>query len=246
MTRTFLFSVVSLLLFGGANAATPWWQYDNICYPSPATCYSNMGSGYLYNTSDSDSWDVGAQCWGKKYICPNAIKNQNSDVPVAMARGDIANTSIVNSQDFDLAKLNGDCFGARKTKSNGAMVSVNGSYVKVWCNGAIEDVNEDNIVENGAFATTALRCSDLADRGYIDVLNGKCYGKRYNTSEYHIQCNGDNTSNSVLIVLNGATDWDDDSDSAYITDTQANNYFTTLVNAAESARAANNIVLNNN
>ena len=243
MTRTFLLSVVSLLLFGGANAATPWWKYDNICYPSPATCYSNMGIGYFYNTSDSGSWDATSYCWGKKYVCPDAVKDPNIDERVALERNDIANTSVVNSQDFDLAKLNGDCFGARKTKSNGAMVSVNGSYVKVWCNGAIEDVNEDNIVENGAFTTTTQHCSDLAERGYVDVLNGKCYGKRYNTSEYAIQCNGDN---ATLIVLNGATDWDDNSDSEYITDTQANNYFQTLVTAAQNARAANNIVLNNN
>lgn len=243
MTRTFLFSVVSLLLFGGANAATPWWKYDNICYPSPATCYSNMGIGYFYNTSESGSWDTTSSCWGKKYVCPDAVKDPNIDERVALERNDIANTSVVNSQDFDLAKLNGDCFGARKTKSNGAMVSVNGSYVKVWCNGALEDVDEDNIVENGAFTTTTQHCSDLAERGYVDVLNGKCYGKRYNSSEYAIQCNGDN---ATLIVLNGATDWDDNSDSEYITDTQANNYFQTLVTAAQNTRAANNIVLNNN
>ena len=245
MTRTFLFSVVSLLLFGAANAATPWWKYDNICYPSPSNCYANMGNGYLYDTSDSKSWDADAQCWGKKYVCANAIKSQNADERVAMERDDITNATVVNTQDFDFTKLNGDCFGVRKSKSNGAMVSVNGSYVKVWCDGAIEDVDENNIVENGVFTTAQVTCSDLAE-GYLDVLNGKCYGKRYNTSEYHIQCNDDNTANSVLIVLNGATDWDDNSSSNYITDTQATNYFTTLVNAAKDARAANNIVLNNN
>ena len=245
MTRTFLFSVVSLLLFGGANAATPWWKYDNICYPSPATCYSNMGIGYFYNTSDSGSWDTTSYCWGKKYVCPDAVKDPNVDERVALERNDIANASIVNSQDFDLAKLNGDCFGTRKSKSNGAMVSVNGGYVKVWCNGAIEDVDEDNIVENGVlFAgnTPAPECSALAANGYVDVLNGKCYGKRYNTSEYAIQCNGDN---ATLIVLNGATP-EEDSNSPYITDTQAADYFNTLADAAKDARAANNIVLNNN
>lgn len=242
MTRTFLFSVVSLLLFGGANAATPWWKYDNICYPSPSTCYSNMGAGYLYNTSDSDSWDTTSFCWGKKYICPNAIKNQNADERVAMERNDIANANIVNSADFDLTKMNGDCFGVRKSKSNGAMVSVNGNYVKVWCTGAI-DADEDNVVENGVFTTTAPTCSDLQARGFADVLNGKCYGKHYNSSEYAIHCDGNNT---ILIALNGATNFDEDSDSQYITDTQAANYFNTLVTAAQNARAANNIVLNNN
>ena len=242
MTRTFLFSVVSLLLFGGANAATPWWKYDNICYPSPATCYSNMGVGYFYNTSESDSWDTTSFCWGKKYVCPNAIKNQNVDERVALERNDIANANIVNSTDFDLARLNGDCFGVRKSKSNGAMVSVGGGYVKVWCDGAIEDVDESNIVENGVFTTTPPDCTDLATHGFVDVLNGKCYGKRYSLSEYAIQCNNDN---ATLIVLNGVKNWDDDSNSPYITDTQAANYFSTLVTAAQNARAAHNIVLNN-
>ena len=68
MMKTFLFSVVSLFLFGGANAATPWWEQPTICRLSPSNCYASMGAGYLFDTSDPDSWDITSKCWGKKYI----------------------------------------------------------------------------------------------------------------------------------------------------------------------------------
>ena len=64
MTRMFLFSVISFLLIGGANAATPWWNHDDFCQISPTNCYANMGAGY-----EPTDWDSSSNCWGKKYIC---------------------------------------------------------------------------------------------------------------------------------------------------------------------------------
>ena len=78
MKKTFLFYVISCLLMAHANAATPWWEQATICRLSPSNCYTDMGVGYFYDKfdPDPDSWDITSNCWGKKYICAEALKKQ--------------------------------------------------------------------------------------------------------------------------------------------------------------------------
>ena len=199
MTKAFLFSVISFLLFNGANAATPWWERDTICQLSPSRCYNNMGVGYFYDTEKPASWDITSNCWGKKYICVEALKNSSATEPVPMGRAEIADTSRVSS-DFDTNELNGDCFGVRKTSSGGATASVSGNFVKVWCSGILDNPTET--LENGEITSGAqTTCAALAANGYVGIQNGKCYGKYYKQSEYFIQCSGETPT---LIILNGA------------------------------------------
>lgn len=189
------------LLFGGAaitaaDAAIPWWQQPTICRLNPANCYTSMGVGF-----DSGMWDAGANCWGMKLICPQATTASDS-VPVAMGRNEIASGSGI-SRDFDTSVLNGDCYGARKTVSNGSMASVNGDYINVWCNGILD--NADETIGGGEITYGAQpTCAKLAQNGYVGVLNGRCYGKYYDMNEYFIECGASNLLPTRLIVLNGA------------------------------------------
>lgn len=179
-----------------AHAAAPWWQQPTICRLNPANCYSGMGAGF-----DSGMWDAGANCWGLKLICPQALTTARSE-PIAMGRNEIANGNGIR-RDFDTNILNGDCFGMRKTVSNGSMASVNGDYVNVWCAGILD--NPDETIGNGEITYGAQpTCAKLAENGYVGVLNGRCYGKYYNMNEYFIECTGTDLMPSRLIVLNGA------------------------------------------
>ncbi len=205
MTKTFLFSIFSLFVFNGVNAATPWWEQDTVCRINPSTCYTNMGTGY-----EPAFWDKTSKCWGQKYVCTDALSetykqaHHPTDERIAMIRTDIKSPNI--SIDFDTTVLNGDCFGVRKTQSGGAKASVNGHFVKVWCNGILDDLNITNEeLENGEIISgtnaTEPTCAALAKHGYIANENGKCYGRYYDESQYHIQCDGENVT---LIVLNGS------------------------------------------
>lgn len=236
MTKTLLSSVIACLLFGGTvNAAT-------ICKLIPTTCYNDMGVGYLYDTTDPNSWDITSGCWGKKVVCVDAltneyISNHNTNNPVALGRKEIAN-AIKN--DFDTSILDGDCFGARRVKDGGAMASVNGNYVNVWCAGILDDVNitVDETFENGDITLGAQpTCDSLAQNGYINIRNGKCYGKYYNPNEYYIQCDG---ANPTLIILNGAN-VDNNTTSNINTMPQANTLFNTMY---QNARTQHQIYFN--
>ena len=224
MKKTFLF-LSTLFLIGGANAATPWWQQPTICRLSPTNCYVSMGTGY-----DAGMWDAGAKCWGLKLICSDALKTSNSDDPIAMGRTEIAAATNINS-DFDITVLNSEneCFGVRKTASGGATASVNGNFVKVWCNGVLD--NPDATLESGEITTgTQPSCATLAENGYVGIQNGKCYGKYYDTSNYYIQCNGETPT---LIVLNGV-DPDNVSDSEITTKVEADALFNTMYTNAQA------------
>lgn len=228
MKKLFLFSVVSCLLMAHANAATPWWEQPTICRLSPSNCYTSMGSGYFYDTSEPESWDITSNCWGKKYICAEALKNSTETEPVAMGRAEIADATRINA-DFDIMVLNGDCFGVRKTSSGGAMASVNGNYVKVWCSGILENP-DDEYLENGEITSGAQpTCAYLAENGYVGIQNGKCYGKYYDDSQYAIQCNGETPT---LIVLNGV-DAHNTSESAIKTKSEADALFNTMYQNAK-------------
>lgn len=235
MKRLFLFSVISCLLTAHANAATPWWEHDTICRLSPSNCYTNMGIGYFYDSIDPDpeSWDITSNCWGKKYICAEALKNSNATDPVPLGRAEIADASRINA-DFDVDVLNGDCFGVRKTSSGGAMASVDGNFVKVWCSGILEHP-DDEYVENGEITSGAQpTCEQLANDGYVGIQNGKCYGKYYNPDEYHIQCNN---GQATLIVLNGA-DPSNASASSVTTKAEADALFNTMYQNAKAQHSA--------
>ena len=195
MKKIFL---LSLIIFStNALAATPWWQQPTICRLNPANCYTSMGTGY-----DSGMWDANANCWGMKLICGDALTNTNSDT--LMGRTEIARGTNINS-DYDVNVLNGDCFGVRKTSTDGTRVSVDGHMVRVWCNDILESVNKPVVESIDAgqitYDNTQPTCQNLATENYVAVANGKCYGKYYDSGRYYVQCNGEIPT---LVVLNGA------------------------------------------
>lgn len=190
MKKVFLFSL--LFITTSVIAVTPWWEQTTICRLNPTNCYVTMGMGY-----EPSMWDADANCWGVKVICGDALTNTNNPTPVG--RSAIAHGTNINP-DYDTNVLNGDCFGVRKISTDGSMASVNGQMVRVWCSGILDNVDE--IIENGeiTYGTQPI-CRELADNGYVAISNGKCYGKYYDTTRYHIQCAGEVPT---LIVLNGA------------------------------------------
>lgn len=194
MKRFVLISLGIISMSASAVAATPWWEQPTVCRLNPANCYTSMGTGY-----DSGMWDADAKCWGIKWICSEALTT-NTDEPALVGRLDIANGTNIN-QDFDLNVLNGDCFGVRKTSSDGLKVSVNGHLVHVWCNNILDNVDE--IIENGEITYGAEpSCTTLAAEGFVAMQNGKCYGKKYDQNRYYIHCQ--NNGSVKLIVLNNA------------------------------------------
>lgn len=198
MKKIFILSLFSLIGYAAQAATTtiPWWQQPTICRLNPANCYTSMGVGY-----DAEMWDAGSSCWGLKLICPEATVAANSQ-PVPMGRTEIAKGTGIKT-DFDTDVLNGDCFGMRKTSENGSKASVNGTFVNVWCSGILD--NADETVASGEITYgTQPSCAQLAENGYVGVINGRCYGKYYDMSEYFIECTGSDILPSRLIVLNGA------------------------------------------
>lgn len=200
MKKILTASFISLITTCAAMAAIPWWQQPTICRLNPSNCYVSMGTGF-----DSEMWDADANCWGLKLICPQALLGQsaNRGEPVAMGRAEIARGDRI-SQDFDTDILNNGCFGVRKTMANGSMASVNGNYVNVWCSGLLD--NPDEILANGEIMYNGQpTCTQLANNGYVGVINGRCYGKYYNPNEYFIDCGtSSNLLPQRLIILNGA------------------------------------------
>ena len=195
MKKIFLLS--ALFITFGANAATPWWLQPTVCRLNPTNCYAAMGAGF-----DSEMWDASANCWGLKLICPDAL-TPPSAIPVAMGRNEIKKGTKINPDyDTDILSLDGECFGRRKTNNGGAMVSVNGKYVNVYCPGILN--NPDEVLENGEIMHNAQpTCATLAKNGYVAVENGDCYGKYYDSADYFIEC-GTELLPKRLIVLNGA------------------------------------------
>ena len=196
MKKIFAVSLISMIVVNVASGAVPWWERPTVCKLDTTDCYSKMGMGY-----DSEIWDTNSSCWGMKLICPEALTSSESQ-PIPMGKKEIAKGTGIN-KDFDTSLLNGDCFGARKTTSNGAMASINGKYEKVWCNGILD--RPDEFLENGEITYgTQPTCEELADYGYVAVVNDNCYGKEYDLSEYYIECSGDDLLPSRIILLNGA------------------------------------------
>ncbi len=190
--------MIALCSLACAHAATtPWWLQPTVCRLDPTDCYSAMGTGF-----DTEMWDATSNCWGLKLICPDALTD-GSRTAQPMGRAEIASGKKINS-DFntDLLGPDGDCFGRRKTAENGAIASVNGKYVNVWCPGILN--NPDETLANGEITYGAQpTCSELAEYGYAGIENGRCYGKYYDESQYYIEC-GTALAPTRLIVLNGA------------------------------------------
>ena len=228
MKNTLAFSIFCITFTSGAFAAPlEWWQQETVCKLDPTECYSTMGVGY-----DRELWDSSTGCWGMKMICPEALTT-GEYLPVAVSRKDIE-TGVNINKDFDTSILNGDCFGVRKTSGNGAMASVNGQYVRVWCNGILDNVDE--YLENGEITYGAQpTCTELAEYGYVATANGKCYGKYYDQSQYYIECNGNDTVPSRIIVLNGA-DYTASSSNAPTDSSAASKIFDSMQSISESQR----------
>ena len=196
MKKIFAVSILCLNV-PAATAATPWWEQPTVCKLDPTDCYATMGAGY-----DRELWDTKTECWGMKLICPEALTTSNDYTPLAMSRTDIESGTNIN-KDFDTNILNGDCFGVRKTTDNGAMASVNGEYVRVWCNGILD--NPDEYLPNGEITYGAQpTCNELAEYGYVATIDNKCYGKYYDMSKYYIECNGNDILPSRIIITNNA------------------------------------------
>lgn len=193
MKKQFAILFVGCTACGTALGATlDWWNQQTICTISDSLCYAKNTRGV------DNEWDVSGSCRGRKFICAAALSRNASDA-VAMERDDIIHGNGINS-DFDTGVYVAaeDCYGARKTSQNGALVMMNGEYVRVWCNGILSNPTET--VANGEIGP-APTCRELADMNYVATLSGNCYGKRYDPSKYSIDCDGENP---VIIVLNGA------------------------------------------
>ena len=78
---------------------------------------------------EPEYWDKSSECWGQKIICA-AAQDPASSENKAMTKKEITARKNINN-DYDINALNGDCFGVRKTSSNGSMATYNGKSVKV-------------------------------------------------------------------------------------------------------------------
>lgn len=232
MKRTFVLSLILIPFATASHAALNWWEQETVCRVNPAKCYSSMGIGY-----EDSEWDTDANCRGKKIICGAALSTP-SDENWALSKRDINNRNGI-SPDFNIDVLNGDCFGARKTISNGAQASYNDGYVNVFCPGILETIYDYDLIENvesGSILTrnTQPTCKELAEYEYVNVKNGRCYGKRYAESEYYIDCSrGDNDVR--LIILNGA-DYTEPMGNNPHTMAQANDIFEDMISTAAALR----------
>ena len=212
MKKLFFISLASVITATSANAVTNWWERPTICKMVPTKCYSNISEatpGYYFSEGDADTWDESGNCWGLKMICPNALINSTSKFAIPMDRASIASQKNINS-DFntDILSEYDDCYGVRKTSSDGSRVSVNGEYVNVWCNGILaptdrefEETAKGEIIVSGNQPT----CGELARDEYVALLDEQqgCYGRYFDNSQYFIEC-GEKQLPERLIVLNGA------------------------------------------
>ena len=230
MKKIFAISVICMMTASTSIAASlNWWEQSTVCKLDPTKCYATMGAGF-----DRELWDNKTGCWGMKMICPDALTS-GADIPVAVSRADIEDGKNI-SPDFDTDILNGDCFGVRKTSNNGAMASVNGEYVRVWCNGILDSDDVDAYLENGEITYgNPPTCAELAKYGYIATVDNNCYGKYYDMAKYYIECNGNDILPSRIIVLNGA-DYSTRPGNATVYESAADKMFDSMQSLSESQR----------
>ncbi len=214
---------------GHAAITIPWWDQAYICRPNPTKCYVSMGAGF-----DDTLWDAADNCWGMKLICPDALTAGGSG-PVPLGRADIVAMRGIN-RDFDPSVLNGDCFGVRRTSTDGAHVSIDGKMIPVWCNGVLDRVDE--VVATGEITLGEQpKCADLAPNGWVAVQNSRCFGKFYDPSEYFIECDGHTDLPSRIVVLNGA-DYTTGSTSAMPDGASVSKLFDKMISVSKKQRDA--------
>lgn len=232
MKKIFAFSVFGLMFAPMTCDAVDWWRQETVCRLDTTTCYPNMGTGY-----DREMWDASSQCWGMKLICPDALVNNDDYIPVPMGKTDIARGDKIKA-DFDTDELNGDCFGVRRTTSNGAMASVGDEYVPVWCNTVPLYADEIEQLPNGMIVTSGAQptCAELALDGYVAIQVGKCYGKYYDPYKYYIQCGTGDLLPERIIVLNGA-DYTMPSGDAPVDIDAANDIFDKMESVSQTQRS---------
>ncbi len=193
----FLFATISC---GGDAVAlnSPWWLQTTICRVNTSQCWPSGAA------IDTGMWDADANCWGMKTVCEEATTNGSSDDMISKTKL-LAGTGIKSDFDTNSLSVNKDCWGARKTRNSGSEALVGSNYVKVFCNGVLDD--SDETVNNGEIITSGSQpnCQNLASNGYVAILNGSCYGKYFKPSNYLIECDGGELP-SRIIALNGASD----------------------------------------
>ena len=195
--KRFIVSCLALLAFGTVlhPAAANWWEMQSICKPDNTTCYkSPMGRGF-----EVGFWDTGAGCWGMKLVCGEALIEPQFDSE-PKSKSDLAG-NVGISTDFDTNVLFGGCFGARKITGGGSMTLINGQEVKIWCPGILESPDAVDLPNGEAQPNPQPDCEFLADREYVDILNGKCWGKKFPRPEYTIVCEN---GFARLFIMNGA------------------------------------------
>ena len=219
----FIFALIS----GAAFGATDWWNQNTICTIDDTRCYSAPTAGIDFSLETG--WDVSGGCRGKKYICPGALTMAATE-PVAMERAAImAYTGINHDFDTNTYVSGENCYGARKSTNGGAMVLLNGEYVRVWCRGVLSNATEE--LQYGEITAGAQpTCSALAADNYAAILDGKCYGKYYNPNKYAVECNGDVP---MLILLNGANY---NPSGRGVTESDANSTFNSMVTTSSGQR----------
>ncbi len=200
MKKISLLSLAIIINTTYAHCAIKWWEQDTICRLDPSNCYTTMGIGF-----EAEYWDKTSECWGQKIIC-GAAQDPVSTENTAMTKKDISARKNINA-DYDTNILNGECFGARKTSSNGLFATKDGQQVKVFCPGILENVFYSDETEKLATGSILLRsteptCQELANEEYIGIKNGRCHGKKYEKSKYHIDC--EHSDGIRLIIHNGA------------------------------------------
>ncbi|MBQ0013155.1 MAG: hypothetical protein KBS86_01100 [Proteobacteria bacterium] len=193
-----------IILSGG-----DWWKRigPSVCRVNTQTCYSNMKTNaYCSSIGNPECWDADANCWGKKYICENALsRSSNPEVSNSLTKSQIASGKFVNS-DFDVNTESNGCFGVRKTYDNGSYALVNGNKARVWCNDVPLNSNEIDYVKTGKIVLDGDEptCESLSQDGFAAIKNGSCWGKQYNNSEYYIDCKANILEPYRIIILNNA------------------------------------------
>jgi hypothetical protein len=215
----FLVCAVSAPARAADAPALGWWLQPTICRPSNQSCYAGVGAN---EPGFRDEWDDGAACRGKKVICENALSPKSAlsgnesfskaEIAVSQKSVDGGDPMTINTADFDISTLdtrahNDECFGVRRTRNNGTRASVGGDWTDVYCPGAVdgldyEEIATGHVVVSGPKPT----CDTLKANGYIKILNGKCYGKGGFTADknYLVQCGGALLPD-LIVIPNGAT-----------------------------------------